>query len=346
MQFHYNTSLKPYHTFGIDQKCQQLAIIESLEDLKSVYADRQYHNVEKLMLGKGSNMLFTEPYKGLVLINRIKGISHRQDNGYHYLHVAAGEDWPQLVEWSVEQSIAGLENLAMIPGCAGSAPIQNIGAYGVELKDVCEYVDYLCLESLTVKRINNPECLFGYRDSIFKHDLYQKAVIVALGLKLSKQWLPKIQYGPLKELGDKCTPEQVYQQVCHIRGSKLPDPNQQGNAGSFFKNPVISQEQYQCLKQKYPDMVSYPTEGGVKLAAGWLIDQAGLKGESIGGAQVHPNQALVIINRSGQATASDVINLAAKIRNTVHQLYGVELEHEVRFMAAEKETYLNQLVEK
>ncbi len=272
------------------------------------------------------------------------GIEHTEDEQFHYLHVSGGEDWPELVNWSIEHDIAGLENLALIPGCVGSAPIQNIGAYGIEFKDVCDYVDYLCLESLEVKRLTKGECEFAYRDSVFKHSLYSKAIIVSVGLKLSKNWVPNINYGSLKELGENASAQEIYQRVCEIRSDKLPDPQEMGNAGSFFKNPVIIEQHFDLLKSFYPDIVAYPVEDGVKLAAGWLIEQAGLKGLMHGGAQVHPNQSLVLINKNN-ATAQDVIELAGIVRTKVLETYGVLLEHEVRFIGRDKETYLSNLME-
>ncbi len=344
MQLHNNVNLKPYHTFGIEQECHKLVLIESLNDLLEIYRSDELEPLSKLMLGKGSNMLFTEPYQGLVMVNRMLGIEHTEDEEFHYLHIQGGEDWPDLVAWSIEQGFSGLENLAMIPGCVGSAPIQNIGAYGIEIKDVCDYVDYLCLESLEVKRLTKEECEFAYRDSVFKHRLYNKAIVVAVGLKLRKNWEPNVSYGPLKELGESASASQIFQRVCDIRSEKLPNPSETGNAGSFFKNPVVIEQHYELLKSFYPDIVAYPVEEGMKLAAGWLIDKVGLKGMVHGGAQVHPNQALVLIN-SNNATAKDIIELAGIVRTKVLETYGVLLEHEVRFMGKESETYLSQLME-
>lgn len=342
MQLHHNANLKSYHTFGLDQTCQYLAVIESVDDLIVLHQSEEWADRPKLMLGKGSNVLFTEPYQGLVMVNRLLGIEHRQDADFHYLHVAGGEDWPSLVEWSIRQGLPGLENLALIPGCAGSAPIQNIGAYGIEFKAVCHYVDYLCLESFTIKRLSVSDCQFGYRDSIFKQDLCGKALVVAVGLRLSKDWKPLLSYGPLQALPSTCTAEDIYYTVCQVRKDKLPDPTVVGNAGSFFKNPVIDQTSFETLKKQYPNLVAYPTEQGVKLAAGWLIEQAGLKGYTLGGAQVHPKQALVIINKN-RATAEDIITLAKQICKTVYDQFNVYLEHEVRFIGAAEETDLRAL---
>lgn len=344
MQVHHNANLKSYHTFAIDQTCHYLAVAESVADLIALHQLEPWKSEPKLMLGKGSNVLFTEPYQGLVIVNRLMGIEYSQDSDFHYLHVAGGEDWPSLVKWSIEQNIPGLENLALIPGCAGSAPIQNIGAYGIEFSEVCQYVDYLCLSSFTIKRLSSSDCKFGYRDSIFKRQLYTKAIVVAVGLKLAKQWQPLLSYGPLQALPQGCHAQDVYHAVCEVRKAKLPDPMVLGNAGSFFKNPIIDARHFKILQQKFPDLVAYATQQGMKLAAGWLIDKAGLKGYQIGGAQVHPQQALVIVNH-GQATARDVIELANKVRSTVQDMFDVHLEHEVRFMGAIAETQLDKVVE-
>lgn len=343
MQSQTDADLRPYHTFGLSQPCAHLVHVHSIDDIRAVYRDSAWQSLPKLMLGKGSNMLFTEPFQGVVMINGLQGKRLTESADHWHVHVEAGEDWHSLVEWTVEHGYAGLENLALIPGCAGSAPIQNIGAYGVELKEVCEYVDVLCLESMSVKRLSNAECQFGYRDSVFKRALYQKAIVVAIGLKLRKAWRANIHYGPLKALGEQATPAEIFQQVCAIRREKLPDPSQIGNAGSFFKNPVITQDHYQELQARYPDMVAYPAEEGMKIAAGWLIDQCGLKGKTMGGAQVHPHQALVLVN-TGTATAQDVVQLADLVCQTVKKHYGIELEHEVRFMAAKRETCLKEII--
>lgn len=343
MQIQRNASLKPYHTFSIDQTCDYLIDIETVEDLVSVYSAQQYQHLPKLVLGTGSNVLFTEPFKGIVLRNRIMGKTLTEDSHHYALHVSAGEDWPGLVEWCINQGIGGLENLALIPGCAGSAPIQNIGAYGVEFSDVCDYVDVVMLNDFSFRRLNTDECLFGYRDSIFKHALFEKAVIVAVGIKLPKAWQANVNYGPLQNISPaQRTPESVYKTVCQVRQEKLPDPKKIGNAGSFFKNPLISQSHWQTLQREYPQMVAYPAGEQMKVAAGWLIDQCGLKGYKIGGAQVHPLQALVLTN-VGQCSAQDVIELAGVICDTVWDKYQIELEHEVRFIGASQETNLRAI---
>lgn len=340
MNVNNNVNLKPFHTFGIDVPCDVLVEATTVDDLISAYRSPEWQDLPKLILGKGSNVLFTEPFHGVVVINKLLGKTVTTRDDSIYLTIAGGEDWPSLVKWTLEQGIPGLENLALIPGCAGSAPIQNIGAYGVEFKDICDYVEYLDLETLDIIRLTAQECLFGYRDSIFKNDLLGKVIITSIGLKLPSKWQPNFTYGPLKSEKDLLTtPHAVFEHVCDIRRSKLPDPNVTGNAGSFFKNPVISHENYLELQALYPDLNGFEVEGGVKIAAGWLIDRCGLKGHQIGGAQVHPQQALVIVNVDN-ATSNDVLELAWYVKHAVLDKYGVELEHEVRFFNATQETRL------
>ncbi|NLS14481.1 UDP-N-acetylmuramate dehydrogenase [Vibrio sp. SM6] len=343
MQIRHSASLKAYHTFGIEQTCDTLVEVTSVAEIESVYRNPQWATKPKLMLGKGSNVLFTTPYQGVVILNRLLGKTVSETESEIRLHVASGEDWPELVRWCVEQGFGGLENLALIPGCAGSAPIQNIGAYGVEFKDICEYVDVLALDTFEVTRMAADECQFGYRDSIFKHQLYQRCVIVAVGLRLRKPWQAVVDYGPLQQLPpSERTPRGIYEQVCRTRMEKLPDPAVVGNAGSFFKNPIISQAQYLRLIAIAPDLVAYPSGEQYKVAAGWLIDQCGLKGLRIGGAQVNPQQALVLTNIDN-SHAEDVIALATEVCQTVWQRYRIALEHEVRFIGATEETSLQQL---
>ncbi|MDN5680824.1 MAG: UDP-N-acetylmuramate dehydrogenase, partial [Ewingella sp.] len=249
--------------------------------------------------------------------------------------VGAGENWHQLVVSTLEKNIPGLENLALIPGCVGSAPIQNIGAYGIELQNVCDYVDLLNLATGKISRIDASECQFGYRESIFKHGYRDGFAIVAVGLRLSKDWHPKLTYGDLTRLDAvSVTPQQIFDSVCHMRRSKLPDPKVTGNAGSFFKNPIVDAFIADALKNQYPAMPYYPqADGTVKLAAGWLVEMAGLKGTSLGGAGVHQQQALVLVNRDG-ATGADIKCLAKLVRETVADRFGVYLEPEVRFISS------------
>lgn len=343
MQIKTNASLKAYHTFGIEQTCSYLAVVESVEDVIQLFQDPTFKELPKLFLGKGSNVLFTEHYEGLVIINRLAGKVVKETEEHYLLHIDGGEDWPELVSWCVDKGYGGIENLALIPGCAGSAPIQNIGAYGAEFKDICDYVDILDLNTFETSRMSAEECEFGYRDSIFKHALFGQCFICAVGLKLSKQWQPKNQYGPLQSIPEEqLSPASIFDRVCQIRREKLPDPAKVGNAGSFFKNPVISQDQYDRLIELHSDLVAYPAENGMKVAAGWLIDQCGLKGIAVNGAQVNPLQALVLTNVNN-CSANDVLSLASLVKRTVWDKFEIELEHEVRFINKLGETCLSAI---
>jgi UDP-N-acetylmuramate dehydrogenase len=277
------------------------------------------------------------------------GINQSENEQDYLLQVAAGEDWHELVESTVEKGVYGLENLALIPGVVGAAPVQNIGAYGVEFKDFCTSVDYIDLEEGTLKTLSNEGCLFAYRDSIFKGELKDRALITSVSLKLPKQWQAHCRYGLLQGLDEtesSVSAQQIFDSVCRIRSEKLPDPKILGNAGSFFKNPIVSDNLSEQLLSHHPGMPHYPQDDGtVKLAAGWLIDQCGLKGKKIGGAAVHLQQALVLINEDGKATASDVIQLAWHVREQVLHKFAVLLEHEVRFIDAQGETNLLQVIE-
>ncbi len=343
MQIKTNASLKAYHTFGIEQTCSYLAIVESVSDVIQLFQDPTYKGLPKLFLGKGSNVLFTDHFHGLIMINRLSGKRVKETEENYLLHVEGGEDWPELVAWCVANGYGGIENLALIPGCAGSAPIQNIGAYGLELKDICDYVDILDLNTFETKRMSADECEFGYRDSIFKHALYGQCFIYAVGLKLNKQWQPINQYGPLQSIpAEELTPSTIFERVCQVRHEKLPDPKKVGNAGSFFKNPVISQDHHDRLIEVHRDLVAYPAENGMKVAAGWLIDQCGLKGISVNGAQVNPLQALVLTNVDN-CSANDVLALASLVKQTVWDKFQIELEHEVRFINSKGETNLCEI---
>ncbi len=326
-------SLKPWNTFGIDQSANEIVCVENEQQLLSAWqnATQQHHPV--LLLGEGSNVLFLTSFSGTVIINRIKGIHIVEQHDAWHIHAGAGENWHHLVQYTLERGMPGLENLAMIPGCVGSSPIQNIGAYGVELQHVCDYVDCIELSGGQALRLSASECRFGYRDSIFKHEYQDRYAIVAVGLRLPKVWQPVLTYGDLTRLEPATvTPRQVYDAVCHMRTTKLPDPGVNGNAGSFFKNPVISSEDASALFSAFPDIPHYPqADGSVKLAAGWLIDRCQLKGIQIGGAAVHKHQALVLIN-AGNALSEDIVQLAHLVRQQVGEKFNVWLEPEVRFI--------------
>lgn len=328
-----NHSLKPWNTFGIERDAALIVRAENEQQLFNAWKDAVKNQQPVLILGEGSNVLFLEDFAGTVIVNRIMGIHIEEQVDAWLLHVGAGENWHKLVQFTLEQGMPGLENLALIPGCVGSSPIQNIGAYGIELQRVCEYVDCIELEKGNPLRLSAEECRFGYRDSIFKHEYQDRYAIVAVGLRLPKVWQPILSYGDLTRLDPvTVTPKAVFDSVCHMRMTKLPDPKVNGNAGSFFKNPVITAEDAQSLLIQFPDIPHYPqADGSVKLAAGWLIDRCDLKGTRIGGAAVHQHQALVLINASC-ATGQDVVELAHLVRQRVGEKFNVWLEPEVRFI--------------
>jgi len=345
-----NCSLKSFNSFAIEAEAEQLFHLQTrtqfpalLEQIKKT----RKANKPILILGGGSNTLFCENFAGLVIKVELLGIETLESESHYQLRIGAGEDWPQLVANCIEQGIDGLENLAAIPGVVGAAPVQNIGAYGTELKDFCESVEYIDLDSGELHTLTAQQCLFGYRDSIFKTAPLKNALITQVSLTLSKQWQAQSRYGALNNLDDAetLTAKKIYHSVCAVRAEKLPDPKQLGNAGSFFKNPVVNADTANALLAQYPTMPNYPQDDGcVKLAAGWLIDQANLKGKQIGGAAVHKKQALVLINKGG-ATAKDVIQLAGVVRDTVQQQFNVSLEHEVRFIGAFGETNLSEVLQ-
>lgn len=334
-------SLKSYNTFQIDHSCAELIHAESKAELIATCLELYRSEQDFLVLGGGSNIVLTDDYLGTVVHVETKGIEFSEDDEYHYLSVAAGENWHELVETTLSMSISGLENLALIPGTVGAAPIQNIGAYGVELMQVCDWVEYLDLRTGELKCLATNECHFRYRDSIFKRELLTCAVITSIGLKLRKLWEPVISYGPLRtfEKG-RVTAKQIFDSICTMRNTKLPNPNVLGNAGSFFKNPVVSRVVFDSLVENHPGIVGFPVdEDSVKLAAGWLIDRAGLKGLKVGDAAVHEQQALVLVNK-GHATGTDVTQLAKKVISAIVERYGIKLAAEPRIIGANGEKEL------
>ncbi|QTL39755.1 UDP-N-acetylmuramate dehydrogenase [Xenorhabdus budapestensis] len=332
------TQLKEFNTFGISVNAERICTATSTESLLSLWQEAEKSGHPILILGGGSNVLFTENFKGTVILNRILGIEIQGSDIAWYIHVGAGENWHELIKYLLNRQIFGLENLALIPGNVGSAPIQNIGAYGIEFKQVCEYVDLVELKTGKQIRLMENECQFAYRDSIFKHQYREGYAIISVGLRLNKTWQPILTYSGLTQfLGDDVTPEQIFHAVCEMRQSKLPDPVVIGNVGSFFKNPVVSIELAQKIKSEYPECPQYHhNEHSVKIAAGWLIDQCHLKGYRVGDAAVHMKQALVLINL-GSATGQDIISLAAYVRKQVANKFNISLEPEVRFIGSEGE---------
>jgi UDP-N-acetylmuramate dehydrogenase len=330
-----NVSLKPYNTFGIEANARVFAEIQSVQDIQIFCNTPQYMYNQKLILGGGSNILFTKDYDDVIVKVNTKGIIKIKDTkDYVYLNVQAGEVWDDFINYCLQNNFGGIENLALIPGNVGSCPIQNIGAYGVEVKDCIESVEVLDIHTLQMWELNNRECCFGYRDSVFKHELKDKVIILSVTFKLTKEHTlhleyPAIQAG-LDVLGiNNPTIQSVAQAITNIRLSKLPDPKEIGNAGSFFKNPSVSKSDFDTLKSDFHSIPSYAqTDGTFKVPAGWLIEQCGWKGYREGDAGVHKNQALVLVNY-GNATGKDILNLANKIQKSVMEKFRLQLGMEV-----------------
>lgn len=323
-------NLQALHTFGMAVEAQEYIPIHNIEDLQELLP----LSIPSLILGGGSNMLFTQDFEGLVLHNQIKGIKVLKEKGETILiQVGGGEVWHDLVLWCLEQGYAGLENLSLIPGSVGAAPIQNIGAYGVELKDIFHSLEAVELVTGEVHYFDKQQCAFGYRDSIFKRQYKGKYFITKVTFSLPKAPSLQFSYGAIQTQLEKNkatpSPQSISEAVIQIRQQKLPNPKEIGNAGSFFKNPVIPEEQAQQLKKQYPNLPIYPAgEGEKKLAAGWLIDQLGWKGFRQGDAGVHAHQALVLVNY-GQATGAEIWALAQQIQASVQEQFGIALEPEV-----------------
>lgn len=337
LQIQENVSLKNFNTFGIDASARYFVEIAHEDDLAELFMDPQWSHVKRLVMGGGSNMLLKSDFGGLVVRINIRGIEHRINHNEVFIEAGAGEVWNDLVNYCVDRGYAGIENLSLIPGSVGASPIQNIGAYGVELKDVFKSCRAFEIATKEFKIFTKEDCRFGYRESIFKEELKEQYIIVSVKLHLSLIPDINLKYGAIEqELANRNitnpTIKDVSRVVSHIRVSKLPDPSTIGNAGSFFKNPIISQQQFEDVQSKFPDIVNYPADGGVKLAAGWLIEQCGWKGKMVGHTGTWKNQALVLVNHGG-ATGEEVYSLSSQIIDSVYSKFGVLLEREVNIIS-------------
>lgn len=333
-----NVSLQPYNTFGIDATARFFVIINTVEELKDILQAPDYQDIPKLILGGGSNLLLTQNFEGLVIKINLKGIEKIKENDHHiWLRVGAGEIWHEFVLYCIQHQYAGIENLSLIPGTIGAAPMQNIGAYGVEIKEVFEELTALDLTTLQLTTYDLPTCRFGYRESIFKHEAKGKTIIVNVTFRLNKNPIFHVNYGDIQktltEMGvTNLTIKAVSDAVIQIRQSKLPNPAEIGNAGSFFKNPEISKAQFEQLKELYPTMPGYPTSDTmVKVPAGWLIEQAGWKGYRTGNVGVHARQALVLVNYGG-GTGLQIKALSEQVQASVFEKFGIRLNAEVNFL--------------
>jgi UDP-N-acetylmuramate dehydrogenase len=334
MQIQTNFSLKNYNTFGIEAKAKQFVAVHNLAELQAIL--KNHSSEKKFILGGGSNMLLTQDIDALVIHIDLKGKKIIKENDdFVWVESQAGEVWHEFVLWTIDQNFGGLENMSLIPGNVGTTPVQNIGAYGAEIKDSFVSCDAMNIETQEVKTFTKDECKFGYRESIFKQEVKDKYIITSVVFKLKKHsHIINIYYGDIKaELAknnvETPTIKDVSNAVIAIRNTKLPNPKELGNSGSFFKNPVISKELFEKVQAKFPEVKHFevsPTE--VKVPAGWLIENAGLKGYRNGDAGVHKNQALVLVNY-GNATGQDILNLSKYVQKTIFDKYGIEIEAEV-----------------
>ncbi len=334
MQLESGVSLKPYNTFGLPAVAATLVRVQSDADVRRVVDHPALGRAPKFILGGGSNIVLTKDMPQVVVKVEVQGrrLVEERPEGW-VVEAGAGENWHEFVMWTLAQGFPGLENLALIPGTVGAAPVQNIGAYGVELKDRFESLDAVDLVTGRSVTLREHICAFGYRDSVFKHSLAGRSVITRVRFLLPRPWRPVLGYLELErkvaETGiAQPSPQQVADWVIAIRRAKLPDPAHIGNAGSFFKNPVVTPEQCRDIIGRDPEIVHYPMpDGSVKLAAGWMIDACGWKGKSVGGAAVYERQALVLVNRGG-AIGAEVMTLARAIQESVYGRFGIRLEPE------------------
>lgn len=335
MNIQTNFSLKNYNTFGIEAKAKEFVSVTSITELKEVL---QLHN-DIFILGGGSNMLLTQDIPKLVVHLNLKGREIVEENeNFAIVKAQAGENWHEFVLWCIDQNFGGIENLSLIPGNVGTTPIQNIGAYGVEIKDTMFSCEGLNLKSLEIETFSNAQCQFEYRESIFKNELKNQYIITSVCFKLTKKnHKVSTTYGAIEtelELQNIQNPtlKDISNAVIAIRQSKLPDPKELGNSGSFFKNPIISKEAYERAKAIHPEIPHYVvSDTEVKVPAGWLIEQAGFKGKRFGDAGVHKNQALVLVNY-GTATGAEIVNLSKNIQQTILEKFGIAIEAEVNII--------------
>jgi len=334
-----NFSLKPYNTFGVDANAEYFVEANSVDELTAALQYAQSQNLPVLFLGGGSNILLTKNFEGVAIKLNLKGISEKILNENEISVTAkSGENWHEFVLYCLNKNYGGLENLSLIPGNVGTSPMQNIGAYGTEIKDVFTECKVLNRKTFEIEVFDLAKCRFGYRDSIFKQEGKDKYVILEVSFKLTTQnHLIKTEYGAIKtelnNLGiENPTIQDVSKAVINIRQSKLPDPKKMGNAGSFFKNPTIPLQQFEKLQQQFENIQGYPNGDSVKVPAGWLIEQCGWKGKQIGNVASHQLQASVIVNATGNATGKEIFDFSTMIIDSVKEKFGIELEREVNIL--------------
>jgi UDP-N-acetylmuramate dehydrogenase len=333
-----NHSLKPYNTFGIDVSAKYFVEAETVGEIISALKFARENKLPMMLFSGGSNMLLTHDFEGLVLKLNLKGIEIVSENeDFVKVKVNSGENWHNFVQWTLEKNLGGLENLSLIPGNAGTAPMQNIGAYGVEIKDAMTELSALEIKTGEIKKFSNEECRFGYRESVFKNELKNQFIILDVTFQLAKRnYQLHTEYGAIQSELEKLniqnpTIQDVSKAVINIRQSKLPDPKEIGNSGSFFKNPVISKSDFEEIQKAHPEISAYHSGDEVKIAAGWLIENAGWKGKRFGDAGVHEKQALVLVNY-GNASGQEIFDLSEKIIADIFQKFGIRLEREVNII--------------
>ena len=337
LQIQENVSLKNFNTFGVEAMAHYFVEINHEDDLTELFMDPKWLQERRLVLGGGSNVLLVSDFEGLVIRIDIRGFESRIQHDDVFVEAGAGEVWNDLVNFCIDRDYAGLENLSLIPGSVGASPIQNIGAYGVELKDVFDSCRAFEIATGSFKTFTKADCHFGYRESVFKTTLQGQYIIMSVKFHLSMVPDINLKYGAIEQELIKRqvvnpTIKDVSQVVSHIRVSKLPDPSTIGNAGSFFKNPVIADAEFYAIQAKYPEIVNYPAgEGLIKLAAGWLIEQCGWKGKVVGNTGTWKNQALVLVNHGG-ATGAEVYTFSSQIIDSVYTKFGVTLQREVNII--------------
>ena len=326
-----NVALQDFNTLAVPVAARFFCRATTIKQLRAGLAFAKKQRLPVLILGEGSNTVFTEDFNGLVILNRLRGIEKTSEtDGHVIVRAAAGENWHDFVDVCLSKRWFGLENLALIPGLVGAAPIQNIGAYGVEVKDAIVSVTYLELATGVERTIDNAACEFDYRDSIFKNKLNEKTVITSVEFRLAKAPCAQLAYPALaNQLGVNPSPRDIFNRVCDVRSAKLPLPKDIPNAGSFFKNPVIDNGQFQALSSRYPDIVSFVVSDGIKLAAAWLIEQRGWKQKEVAGVKVHQQQALVVTNPKYKS-GKNILLLAQAIQKDIEEAFGVRLEIEPR----------------
>ena len=337
MEIKNNFSLKNYNTFGIEAKAQRFVAVHSASDLKSIL--EQHANDKKFILGGGSNMLLTKDIDALVIHIDLRGKKIiKEDEDFVWVESQAGENWHEFVLWTIDNNFGGLENMSLIPGNVGTTPVQNIGAYGIEIKDTFVSCEALKISNQELITFHLQDCHFGYRESIFKNEVKDQYIITSVIFKLTKRnHKINISYGDIaSELAKNhiVTPtlKEVSNAVIAIRKSKLPDPKELGNSGSFFKNPILLKTDFDKIHQQFPEMKFYEvSETEVKVPAGWLIEQAGFKGKRFGDAGIHKNQALVLVNY-GNATGQEILNVSKNIQETIFQKFGIHIEAEVNII--------------